>query len=93
MAAAPPLVPYEQDANRAISRPVCAKLPRKDGRQCDEYPFAATREGAAFGPQGTYWEVKAVNGDHNQIVGRMLGLMYSNERYFYGDTFYVDVLN
>lgn len=85
--------PYELDANRAISGPVCNKLPKKDGQQCDEYPFAATREGAAFGPQGTYWDVKAVNGDHNQKVGWMLGSMYSNERYFYGDTFYVDVLN
>lgn len=37
--------------------------------------------------------MKAVNGDHNQKVGRMLGSMYSNERHFYGDTFYVDVLN
>jgi hypothetical protein len=53
----------------------------------------AAREGAAFGPKGTYWDVKAVNGDHNQKVGRMLGSMYSNERYFYGDTFHVDVLS
>lgn len=63
----------------------------KDGQQCDEYRFAATREGAAFGPHGSYWDVKAANGDHTQKVGRMLGSMYSKERYFYGDTFYVDV--
>ncbi len=45
--------PYELDANRAISGLVCNNLPKKkDGQQCDEYPFAATREGAASARRG-----------------------------------------
>lgn len=84
---------YEAAANRAISGPVCSKLPKTSGQQCDEYPFAATQQGAAFGEQGFWWDVRAVNGAQNQKVGSDLSVMFSKERYFYGDKFWVDVQN
>lgn len=83
--------PHQLEANRSVSRPVCDRLPKKEGQSCDEYPFASTREGAAYGPQGQYWDIKAVNAKHNSNVGNKVSQMYSQERFFYGDTFYVEV--
>ncbi len=84
---------WENAANRAISRPVCDRLPKKDGQSCDEYPFAATQQGAAFGNQGVTWDVRAVNAKANSMVGTLLSIMYGAQRIAPGDIFYVDIVD
>lgn len=74
------------------SDPVCKKLPKTGNQQCDEYPFASTSEGAASGKQGVTWDVKAVPGPHSGALGTLISVMYSRQRFFYGDPFYVSIV-
>jgi hypothetical protein len=83
---------WERAANRSISKPICDKLPKASGESCDEYPFAATEQGAAFGPKGVTWDVKAVNAKANSMVGTLLSVMYGAQRIYPGDKFYVDIV-
>jgi hypothetical protein len=81
------------DAWQTPTTSTCKRCGQPIVERSERWVHSPGREGAAFGPQGTYWDVKAVNGAHNEKVGRELAAMYSNERYFHGDTFNVDVRN
>jgi hypothetical protein len=48
------------------------------GCQCDEYPFAATWNGAHFRPERT--SVKTINGSQNAKAGERLGAFYLSQR-------------
>jgi hypothetical protein len=48
------------------------------GCQCDEYPFAATWNGAHFRPDRT--SVKTISGSHNAKAGERLGAFYLSQR-------------
>lgn len=84
--------PTQNDANRAISGAACVPLrltaPDKD---CDEYPFAAVVEGAAFGAKGVTWDIQMVVSADNQRAGSQLATFYSQQRMWWGDHFYVVV--
>ncbi|WP_244120261.1 NucA/NucB deoxyribonuclease domain-containing protein [Burkholderia gladioli] len=54
---------------------------------CDEYPFAATNEGAAFGNVS----VKRIDASDNRRAGAFLGNFYLNQRVLDGDPFFVEV--
>ncbi|HZM75782.1 MAG TPA: hypothetical protein VFC19_08655 [Candidatus Limnocylindrales bacterium] len=65
---------------------VVADYPRTS---CDEYPFASTRQGAAFqGYDNTSREV--VDNRDNSLAGKETSLFYSNYRILSGDGFWVD---
>ena len=66
--------------------PVVAGAPKTN---CDEFPFQTTAQGAASGIIKVYWRNRMVNGLQNQKVGSMLAALYSTERFWYGDHFYV----
>ncbi|RKP46412.1 hypothetical protein D7S89_17415 [Trinickia fusca] len=54
---------------------------------CDEYPFAATQEGA----DKNEVPVKRIDASDNRRAGAFLGNFYLNQRVLDGDSFYVDV--
>ncbi|ACY97896.1 MULTISPECIES: NucA/NucB deoxyribonuclease domain-containing protein [Thermomonospora] len=60
--------------------------------QCDEYPFASTKEGAAS-PDWDF-SVRYVPPSHNSTAGTLLRLYYLNDRILYDqDDFYVEIAN
>ena len=58
-------------------------------KDCDEYLFQSTAQGAASGPIKVNWDIKILSAAQIQKVGNMLSVLYATERFFYGDHFYV----
>ena len=90
--------PEQQAANDSARRGPCDVLPAAFaltdptpdvGKDCDEYPFQSTAQGAASGPIKVNWDIKILNAAQNQKVGNMLRVLYATERFLYGDHFYV----
>jgi hypothetical protein len=67
------------------------------GKDCDEYPFAATFESANRIPSGLHpWRtfaVKALNKRHNSSSGATLLAFYNRDHVLHGDRFYVSIRN
>ena len=61
----------------------------RSGKQCDEYPFATTHEGAASA--GNNVSVKPVDKLHNRDAGNDLNFFYERFRILDGDKFWVRV--
>lgn len=57
--------------------------------QCDEYPFASTKEGANAGDDR--YSARLIDGKDNENGGRRLNSMYTANRILDGDPFYVKV--
>ncbi|MEV4289347.1 DNRLRE domain-containing protein [Nonomuraea bangladeshensis] len=79
-------------ANRRNSIRQCEQLwptvnPEPDGLDCDEFPFASTREGslAAHG----HYSVRYINNGDNRSSGNDLGPFYERQRRLAGDAFWV----
>ncbi|GAB2983106.1 hypothetical protein GCM10027184_37810 [Saccharothrix stipae] len=76
-------------ANGVAKDAACATLPPKqDGQQCDEFPFATTRQGAGLG-DGNF-SVKYVNGSQNGSAGGALTAYYRWDRILYDQNGPVD---
>jgi len=74
------------DRNRRVSCPPNRKRPT--GKNCDEYPFASTEEGAANNPDFSWaW----VNARQNSVAGGKLGSFYAKNRVIDKDAFWVAV--
>ncbi len=56
----------------------CVKLTRKENQDCDEFPFATTLEGAAFGDRN--FSVKYVDRSQNRRAGGLLTAYYRWDR-------------
>jgi hypothetical protein len=67
---------------RALDRP-------DDSYQCDEFPFASTKEGAGKG-DGNF-SVRYVPGTENEQAGRELGNWYGTDRILHGDEYMIYV--
>ncbi|MEV1001317.1 DNRLRE domain-containing protein [Nonomuraea sp. NPDC050202] len=63
------------------------KLPMGGGLHCDEYPFAATVQGAANA--NGHYSVRAVNGAQNSLQGSRAGSFYTQYRVGEGNKFWV----
>ncbi|MEU4728331.1 NucA/NucB deoxyribonuclease domain-containing protein [Streptomyces sp. NPDC023588] len=57
--------------------------------QCDQYPFASTKEGAAA--PGNSYSARLVDGTDNETGGRKLNEMFTLNRILDGDAFYVKI--
>ncbi|MFE3788061.1 NucA/NucB deoxyribonuclease domain-containing protein [Streptomyces goshikiensis] len=57
--------------------------------QCDEYPFASTKEGAAA--PGNRFSARLIDGTDNETGGRKLNEMFTLNRILDGDAFYVKI--
>jgi hypothetical protein len=65
------------------------------GKDCDEYPFASTEEGALASAGGfPQFSVRAVSASPNRCAGSALGRFYRGDRILYQhDGFFVEILN
>jgi len=78
--------------NRDTARAVCrANWPNysSQDKDCDEYPFATTKEGA-YKAQGNF-SARALDKTDNQKAGSQLSAWYNDARILDGDAFYVQV--
>ncbi|MCA2224220.1 LamG-like jellyroll fold domain-containing protein [Nonomuraea aurantiaca] len=76
--------------NRAQSVKYCAQLliggePSPKGKDCDEYPFAATHEGSAGATTNRNVAVDFIAHDHNRSVGSKLRWFWQSYRVFGSD--------
>lgn len=84
----------DEGPNRAVVRAACRQfIPPVRDEQCDEYPFAATMEGAA----SPIWDfsVREVNAAQNSRAGSYLRWYYFWDRILYEDrdSFYVNIVD
>ncbi|MGW1982040.1 NucA/NucB deoxyribonuclease domain-containing protein [Streptomyces collinus] len=59
------------------------------GLECDEYPFASTKEGSTKGDNR--FSVRLIDGPDNRKGGERLNEMYTLNRMLDGDPFYVKI--
>lgn len=78
-------------ANRSAARAACKKKwPKKPaGKDCDEYPFASTNQGAAKA-KGRF-SVRYITSGDNRTSGRRLGAWYKADRILDGERFTVKI--
>lgn len=69
-----------QDANSTKAEAACKKKwpGRPKGKDCDEYPFKTTKQGAAYG-NGAF-SVRYITSGDNQMAGSRLATFYSADR-------------
>ncbi|MFF1696501.1 NucA/NucB deoxyribonuclease domain-containing protein [Streptomyces sp. NPDC058257] len=71
--------------NGAAKNAACAGLSHNTGEQCDEFPFASTKEGAGKG-DGNF-SVKYVPQSDNSKAGGALSKRYGQDRILDGDAY------
>ncbi|MGW5211470.1 NucA/NucB deoxyribonuclease domain-containing protein [Streptomyces sp. NPDC004051] len=82
------------DENREKSIRECKKVwgdYAGSGLQCDEYPFASTKEGSTKGDNR--FSVRLIDGPDNRKGGERLAAMYTINRILDGDPFHVKITN
>ncbi len=79
--------PHVQAKNRTAA---CGKTDYKKPYSCDEYPFAATYQGAFYFPSQNV--TMKVLGTENSAEGGLRSAMYVSQRLLYGDSYWVLVL-
>ncbi|WP_433365088.1 DNRLRE domain-containing protein [Streptosporangium sp. CA-115845] len=57
--------------------------------QCDEFPFASTKEGP--GSAGYNYSIRALRRDQNENAGTDLGIFYARYRFLNGSQFWVNI--
>jgi hypothetical protein len=89
-----------QAANRAASIAFCKETWGPNyatgGKQCDEYPFCTTYEGAVTGTEDTpglppRLSVRPIKGNDNCTSGSRLGVFYTAQRIIDHDAFFVNI--
>jgi hypothetical protein len=88
--------PKQREENNRAAKRACTRYDDayrfrnrdKLSLDCDEYPFASTREGAAS--RGDF-SVRGIDSGQNQRAGRALNAWYNTFRMLDGDQFYVVV--
>ncbi|WP_182902415.1 DNRLRE domain-containing protein [Microbispora sp. H10830] len=88
-------VPYApmNDANRAFAKRTCDiefKGWEHAGKDCDEFPFAATKEGAAYADPKHNYSVWYVPSKQNTDHGLVVKFWFKNNRILTSDIFWVD---
>lgn len=66
-------------------------IPRPPGKQCDEYPFQSSYEGAYTSTTGN-WNYMMIDSWENGMAGSLLGSFLGGERIIRWDTYYVEVV-
>ncbi|MGW7642126.1 NucA/NucB deoxyribonuclease domain-containing protein [Streptomyces decoyicus] len=73
--------------NRGKMCPTGPSHPRPAGKECDEYPFASTKEGD--NPQAG--STRLISKNDNQKAGTRLRTWYKDNRVIVGDPFWVSI--
>lgn len=63
-------------------------LPRPAGKDCDEYPFQSTWQGAAYGP----YDIAMIDRDQNRNGGTALKVFYDRNRVLEENKFWVTIV-
>lgn len=83
-----------QTANRSAAKELCrSRFPGGPGagQNCDEYPFASTKQGAALVPEDSM-SVKYIDGsDNKRVGGRLSEFFCATARLHDGDEFWVSI--
>lgn len=80
----------KQQENRDAAISTCNEVwgdYRGTGLECDEYPFASTKEGAAAGDDR--YSARLIDGTDNRTGGQRLNAMHTVNRMLDGGAFYV----
>lgn len=85
-----PLTRDTSAADQRRNRRAACRSFHSPGLTCDEYPFAATHQGAAFFPRDN--STFGVPGSQNSAEGARRVSMYRTERLLNGDRFWVIIL-
>ncbi|MEV6868433.1 NucA/NucB deoxyribonuclease domain-containing protein [Streptosporangium subroseum] len=81
-----------KDGIRTTAKAVCTKeIKSKPGYDCDEFPFAATLQGAARAKPPRNFSVWLVESAENQMHGTVLNAWFQNNRILNNDPFWVDI--
>ncbi|MEU6683706.1 NucA/NucB deoxyribonuclease domain-containing protein [Streptomyces sp. NPDC046832] len=86
--------PKKIEDNRKTSIKECKKVwgdYAGSGLECDEYPFASTKEGSTKGDNR--FSVRLIDGKDNRKGGERLNEMYTLNRVLDGDPFYLKITN
>lgn len=70
--------------------PTCQPPQPSTNCSCDEYPFAMTKNGGAYNPDGT--SVRYVQKSHNSSSSGLLTATHNSQRVFRGEKFWVRVV-
>ncbi|MBD0742227.1 hypothetical protein BG418_12130 [Streptomyces sp. CBMA152] len=91
---------YAKKTCIAVSAPndyVVDPVTGRRSRECDEFPFASTKEGAATldnaGNLANRYSARAIDGSQNRAAGNELADWYALDRILDGDQFSIDVVN
>lgn len=78
-----------QKRNTIVAHAACRKISKDTpkGKDCDEYPFKTTYQGAANA--GKHFSVKYITSGDNREAGRRLGSWFTADRILDGDAFNV----
>jgi hypothetical protein len=86
-----------RDRQRAKSVATCKNIPgtRPEKTDCDEYPFASTREGSLAGApaENFNFSVRYINSSDNRRSGCWIQKWYVKDRILEEDTFHVDIFD
>ncbi|MCK6432686.1 MAG: hypothetical protein HUU30_18380 [Burkholderiaceae bacterium] len=83
------VLPNSLAAIRPYSGSSSCPTPQSPNCSCDEFPFAITKNGAAYNPSGT--SVRYINLDHNRTGGSLLSGFFRTERVIPNEKFWVQV--
>ncbi|WP_433497692.1 LamG-like jellyroll fold domain-containing protein [Sphaerimonospora sp. CA-214678] len=82
------------DANHTRASRTCdIEFGARNGRECDEFPFASTQQGAINAKPTNNWSVQLVDSDHNGAHGAVLQAWYINNRVIRSDKFWIHLLD
>jgi hypothetical protein len=86
--------PSVADQNHRVAQATCvaefgAGYTEGGSKECDEFPFRSTFQGAAFAEQPYLYSVRPILASHNASGGGKLGAWYFDRRILEGDRFYV----
>ncbi|MCA2180991.1 Ig-like domain-containing protein [Nonomuraea glycinis] len=77
---------------RTTAGRVCEKeVKKEEGKDCDEFPFASTLEGATRANPPHNFSVRRIGETENQDHGLVLKAWYSNNRMLNFDQFWIDI--
>ncbi|RCG32605.1 hypothetical protein DQ384_03685 [Sphaerisporangium album] len=84
----------DPEGNRGVAKAVCVaeySKAKRAGRECDEFPFALTGEGAHLANPRHNFSVKPIDPDQNGGFGDVLRVWLSNNRMLRTDRFWVNL--
>ncbi|MEU4407521.1 NucA/NucB deoxyribonuclease domain-containing protein [Streptosporangium sp. NPDC023963] len=84
------------EGSRGIAQTACTieySSAQRQGKQCDEFPFASTQQGAHYADPENNFSVMPVNSAQNSAHGKVVGAWYQNNRIIRSDKFWIQLID